>query len=120
VRLLSVEAETFRAEGRFGRAAEALDTARRLQPENAGLHFQAAQLYEQMGRFDAAAESVRAGARAQGPGGQEQAKAWLDRLEKGGEAQRIKALEAPTPLERMLGEEDAALDAGGARSARRR
>ena len=120
VRLLSVEADTFRAEGRFGRAAEALDTARRLQPENAGLHFQAAQLYEQMGRFDAAAEAVRAGARAQGPGGDERARAWLDRLEKAGEAQRMKALEAPTPLERMLGEEESAGADAGARSASRR
>ncbi|HXX30386.1 MAG TPA: tetratricopeptide repeat protein [Myxococcaceae bacterium] len=120
VRLLAAEAETFRAEGRLGRALEALDTARRLQPENAGLHYQAAQLYEQMGRLDAAAEAVRAGARAEGPAGAERARAWLERLEREGETQRIKALEGPTPLEKMLGEEESAGADGGARSAARR
>jgi len=77
VRLLTTEAETYRVEGRLGRALESLDTALRLSPENAGLQYQAAQLYEQLGRFDAAAEAVRAGELAEGPSGAARAQAWL-------------------------------------------
>jgi predicted Zn-dependent protease len=113
VRLLTTEAETYRAEGRLGRALESLDTALRLSPENAGLQYQAAQLYEQLGRFDAAAEAVRAGERAEGPSGAAQAQAWLDRLDKGASAQKLKALEIPPELQRLMDEDDAAqADAG--------
>jgi tetratricopeptide (TPR) repeat protein len=113
VRLLATEAETYRVEGRIGRALESVDTARRLAPENPGLQYQAAQLYEQLGRFDAAGEAVRAGARAEGPAGATRAQQWLDRLEKGSEAQQLKQLETPSALQKMLDEDDAAqADAG--------
>lgn len=113
VRLLSTEAETYRVEGRIGRALESLDTARRLAPENAGLQYQAAQLYEQLGRFDAAAEAVRAGARAEGPAGVARAQQSLDRLQKASEAQQLKGLETPSPLQKLLNEDDAAQADGG-------
>jgi predicted Zn-dependent protease len=113
VRLLSTEAETYRLEGRIGRALESLDSARRIAPENPGLQYQAAQLYEQLGRFDAAEEAVRAGARAEGPTGAARAQEWLARLEKAADAQQLKALETPSPLQKMLEEDDAALADGG-------
>jgi len=113
VRLLSTEAETYRVEGRIGRALESLDTARRLAPDNAGLQYQAAQLYEQLGRFDAAAEAVRAGVRAEGPAGAARAQEWLARLEKASEAQQLKGLEAPSPLQKLLNEDAASHVDGG-------
>jgi tetratricopeptide (TPR) repeat protein len=113
VRLLATEAESYRMEGRIGRALESLDTARRLAPENAGLQYQAAQLYEQEGRFDAASEAVRAGARADSPAGVLRAQAWLERLQKGSQAQQLKGLETPSPLQKLLDEDDAEhVDAG--------
>ncbi|MGO9767923.1 MAG: tetratricopeptide repeat protein, partial [Myxococcaceae bacterium] len=120
VRLLTTEAETYRAEGRYGRALESLDTARRLSPESPGLQYQAAQLYEQLGRFDAAAEAVRAGARAEGPTSAARAHPWLERLEKASEAQRLQGLEKTSPLQKLLDEEDAEADAGPAARARAR
>jgi tetratricopeptide (TPR) repeat protein len=118
VRFLAAEAETYRAEGRLGRALESLDTARRLSPENAGLQYQAAQLYEQLGRYDAAEEAVRAGERAEGPSGAARAQAWLDRLDKGASAQKLKALETPPELQQLLEEEDVAHPDAGTRSGR--
>ncbi len=121
VRLLTTEAETYRVEGRYGRALESLDTARRLAPESPGLQYQAAQLYEALGRYDSASQAVRAGARAEGPGGAARAQAWLERLDKAAEAQQMKALEKTSPLQRMLEEEDAAAaDAGPPARARSR
>jgi predicted Zn-dependent protease len=119
VRLLSAEAETYRAEGRIGRALESLDSARRLSPENAGLQYQAAQLYEQLGRFDAAEEAVRAGARAEGPSGAARAQEWLARLQKASEAQQLKGLETPSPLQKLLDEDEAAQADAGARTGTR-
>ncbi len=106
VRLLTTEAETYRAEGRYGRALESLETARRLAPESAGLSYQAAQLYEQLGRFDAASEAVRAGARVEGAAGMARAQAWLDRLDKAAQAQELKSLEKAPPLQPLLDEAD--------------
>jgi tetratricopeptide (TPR) repeat protein len=121
VRFLTAEAETYRVEGRLGRALESLDTARRLAPENAGLQYQAAQLYEQLGRYDAAEEAVHAAARAEGPSGALRAQQWLDRLDQEASAQRLKAVETPPELQRLLDEDDAAhADAGGRRKSGRR
>jgi len=119
VRLLSFEAETYRAEGRIGRALESLDSARRLSPENAGLQYQAAQLYEKLGRFDAAEEAVRAGARAEGPSGAARAQEWLARLQRASEEQQLKGLETPSPLQKLLDEDDAAQADAGARTGSR-
>jgi tetratricopeptide (TPR) repeat protein len=119
VRLFSTEAETYRAEGRIGRALESLDTARRLAPENAGLQYQAAQLYELLGRYDAAAQAVSAGARAEGPSGAARAQQWLERLQTASSAQQLKGLETPSPLQKLLEEDDAARADAGARAASR-
>lgn len=120
VQLLTAEAETYRVEGRFSRALESLDTARRLAPDSAGLDYQVAQLYEQLGRFDAAAQAVRAGARTEGPGAMARVQPWLDRLQKAATAQQLKAVEAPSPLQKLVDEEEAAMDAGPPAAARRR
>ncbi len=116
VRLLATEAETYRVEGRLTRALELLDTARRLAPETPGLHYQAAQFYEQLGRFDAASEAVRAGARAEGPAGETRAQAWLERLQRALETQQLKGLEMPPELQKLLEEDDAATADAGARA----
>jgi hypothetical protein len=56
---------------------------------------------------------VSAGERAEGPSGAARAQAWLDRLDKGASAQKLKALETPPELQRLMDEDDAAqADAG--------
>jgi Flp pilus assembly protein TadD len=65
-RLLQAEGALLRAEGRNGKALEAFLSAARLQPENAGLHFEVARLYEQLQRPHDAIRAIREGTRLEG------------------------------------------------------
>ncbi len=49
-RLVLAQAETYRVEGRYGRALDLVQTAMRLSPGEPGLHRQAAELYENLKR----------------------------------------------------------------------
>ena len=98
-RLLLAEAETYRFEGRFGRALDLVQTAMRLAPGEPGLHRQAAELYEAMHRpREALAEvGVSLGGREPDPGTRE----WMDRLRTAVDTETVRALEKPTGLDAL-------------------
>ncbi len=79
--LFEREAALFIAEERWGRALEALETASRLQPTRADLHYRVATVYERLGSVHAALEAVRKGRLLDTPAGAKAQDATVARLE---------------------------------------
>jgi tetratricopeptide (TPR) repeat protein len=79
-RLFAAQGQAFEMEQRFAKALEAYQTASRLQPESAGLHYDVARMHEAHRQPGAAAQEVLAGMRVDTPAGAANAKPWADRL----------------------------------------
>jgi tetratricopeptide (TPR) repeat protein len=80
-RMMMAEAGYFEAENAPARAISAYQSAARLMPGYSSPHYQAARLYEALGKFDAAAREVHEGIRIDGPEAAKAQAAWLERLE---------------------------------------
>lgn len=81
-RLMLAEAGLYEAENALARAVSSYQSAARLMPGSSGPHYQAARLYEAMGKFDAAAREVHEGIRIDGPDAARTHAPWLERLAK--------------------------------------
>lgn len=79
--LFEREGDLWASQDRPGRALEALQTASRLQPSRADLHYKLARVHERLGIPRAAVEAVRAGRRLDTPEGAAAADAWIQRLQ---------------------------------------
>ncbi len=75
------EAALWIQEKRFPRALEALQTASRIEPSRADLHYRMAEVYERMGSLHSALDEVRLGRVLDSPEGAKSRDAWVDRLE---------------------------------------
>ena len=75
------EASLYMQEERWGRAIEALQTASRIEPTRADLHYLLADLYERMGSLHAAVDEVRKGRVLDTPEGAKAQQPRLERLE---------------------------------------
>jgi predicted Zn-dependent protease len=75
------EAALWLAEERFPRALDALQTASRIEPTRADLHYRLAQVYERMGSLHSALDEVRRGRLLDSPEGARAQDAWVARLE---------------------------------------
>ena len=80
-RMMMTEAGFYEAENAPARAISAYQSAGRLMPSYSAPHYQAARLYEQLGKFDAAAREVHEGIRIDGPGAEKAQAPWLERLQ---------------------------------------
>jgi tetratricopeptide (TPR) repeat protein len=80
--LLLTEADAYGRDGRAIKQLEAYQSAARLQPANAVLHYNAAHVLEGLGRTGDALEEVRAGVRIEGPSAAQTQRPWMDALEK--------------------------------------
>jgi tetratricopeptide (TPR) repeat protein len=99
MRLVLAEAETYRAEGRYGRALDLVQTAVRLAPNDPGLHRQAAQLYEAMRRPGDALRSHhrRPDVRRPGRSSDGRVDGTPPRLRRGGEGEGTRSISRPGP-----------------------
>ncbi len=79
-RFLRAEGQLLSAEGKKGKALQAFLSASRLSPEDPGLHYETAQLYEALQRPHEAIRAVREAARLEGRM-RPDIEAWLTRLE---------------------------------------
>lgn len=80
--LFQKEAALLVAEERWGRALEALETAARLEPTRADLHYQMAHVYERMGSLPSALEAIRKGRLLDSPAGAKAQDVNVARLER--------------------------------------
>jgi tetratricopeptide (TPR) repeat protein/uncharacterized membrane protein YidH (DUF202 family) len=94
-RLILAEADTYRAEGRYGRALDLVQTAMRLSPGEPGLHRQAAELYEGLKRPREALREVEVAVQLSQQGVDPGTRAWMDRLRAAVDAETVRELEAP-------------------------
>jgi tetratricopeptide (TPR) repeat protein len=81
-RTFQFEARTWMAEERWSRALDALQTASRIEPARADLHYRMAEVYERMGSLHSALDELRRGRLLDTPEGAKAQDAWLLRLEK--------------------------------------
>jgi len=79
-RLFAAQGHAFEQEHRLGKALEAYQTASRLQPQSAGLHYDVARMLEAHHQPGSAAQEVLAGMRVDSPAGAANARPWADRL----------------------------------------
>lgn len=75
------EATLWIQEERYPRALDALQTAVHIEPQNAGLHYRLAEVYERMGSLHSAVDEIRRGRLLDTPEGAKSRDAWLNRLE---------------------------------------
>lgn len=75
------EASLWLQEERFPRALDAYQTAARIEPARADLHYRLAQVYERMGSFHSALDEVRRGRLLDSPEGAKAQDPWMARLE---------------------------------------
>lgn len=78
--LFQREAALWQAQERWGLALEALQTASRIEPNRADLHYRLAELYERMGSVHSAVDEVRRGRLLDTPEGARAKDALMDRL----------------------------------------
>ncbi|MCC6338279.1 MAG: O-antigen ligase family protein [Myxococcales bacterium] len=76
------EARTWMLEERWPRALDALQTASRIEPGRADLHYRMAEVYERMGSLHSALDEVRRGRLLDSPDGAKTQDPWVERLEK--------------------------------------
>ena len=96
-RLVTTQAGLFEAEKSWARAVAAYQTAGRLQPAWSHPHYQAARIYEGLGKYDLALDSLREAVRRDGPGARDAQAAWLERLQRGAEELRGRRSPPPEP-----------------------
>lgn len=75
------EANLWAQEERWGRALDALQTASRIEPGRADLHYRLAEVYERMGSLHSALDEVRKGRLLDSPDGAKSRDPWVARLE---------------------------------------
>lgn len=78
--LFQREASLWLSEDRLPRALDALQTASRLEPASADLHYRLAEIFERMGSVHSALEEVWRGRVLDSPEGAKARDAWADRL----------------------------------------
>jgi tetratricopeptide (TPR) repeat protein len=101
-RLVLAQADTYRVEGRYGRALDLVQTAMRLSPDDPGLHRRAAELYESLKRPREALHEVETAVSLSGQPADPGTSAWMDRLRSGVDAEAVRALDparAPDALD---------------------
>lgn len=81
-RTFQLEAQTWMKEERWPRALDALQTASRIEPARADLHYRLAEVYERMGSLHSALDEVRRGRLLDTPDGAKAQDSWVLRLEK--------------------------------------
>lgn len=81
-RTFQAEARTWMTEERWPRALEAYQTASRIEPARADLHYRIAEVYERMGSLHSALDEVRRGRLLDTPEGAKAQDSWVARLEK--------------------------------------
>ncbi|MEW5739578.1 MAG: O-antigen ligase family protein [Myxococcota bacterium] len=81
-RAFRLEAQTWMKEERWPRALEAFQTAARLEPARADLHYRMAEVYERMGSLHAALDEVRRGRLLDTAEGAKAQDPWVERLER--------------------------------------
>lgn len=81
-RTFQLEARTWMTEERWPRALDALQTASRIEPARADLHYRLAEVYERMGSLHSALDEVRRGRLLDTPEGAKAQDSWVLRLEK--------------------------------------
>ncbi|HYV43895.1 MAG TPA: O-antigen ligase family protein [Myxococcaceae bacterium] len=79
-RMFSCQGRAFEQERRFAKALEAYQTASRLMPDHAGLHYDVARMHEVHHQPGAAAQEVLAGMRVDAPAAAAAQRTWADRL----------------------------------------
>lgn len=79
--LFQREASLFMQEAKWGRALEALQTASRIEPTRADLHYRIAEVYERMGSPSSALDALRKGRTLDTPAGAKAQDATVQRLE---------------------------------------
>lgn len=79
--LFQTEASLWMQEERWGRALDALQTASRIEPTRADLHYRLAELYERIGSLHSALDEVRKGRVLDTPDGAKAQDPWVARLE---------------------------------------
>jgi len=100
-RLILAEADTYRAEGRYGRALDLVQTAMRLSPGEPGLHRQAAALYEGLRRPREALREVELAVQLSQQGADPDTRAWMDRLRAAVDSETLRELETPRGLDAL-------------------
>ncbi|RPH64595.1 MAG: tetratricopeptide repeat protein, partial [Myxococcaceae bacterium] len=116
-RLVLAQADTYRVEGRHGRALDLVQTAMRLSPGDPGLHRQAAELYEALKRPREALREVEVSLSGQAPDAA--TRAWMDRLRTAIDLETVRALDPARGLD-ALDSADAGVDPSQSRRLRGR
>jgi tetratricopeptide (TPR) repeat protein len=116
-RLVLAQAETYRVEGRYGRALDLVQTAMRLSPDQPGLHRQAAELYEALKRPREALHEVEASLSGQTPDAA--TRAWMERLRTAIDLETVRALDPARGLD-ALDSADGGVDSSQPRRAQGR
>ncbi len=91
--LFTREATLWESTGRWARALDGWQTASRLEPARADLHYRMAAAYERMGSMHAALDEVRAGRLLDTPEGAKAQDGWVNRLD----AQATNQMPVPSP-----------------------
>jgi tetratricopeptide (TPR) repeat protein/uncharacterized membrane protein YidH (DUF202 family) len=100
-RLVLAQADTYRVEGRYGRALDLVQTAMRLSPGDPGLHRQAAELYESLKRPREALHEVEAAISLSGQPADPGTQAWLERLRTAVDVETVRALDPARGLDAL-------------------
>ena len=100
-RLVLAQAETYRVEGRYGRALDLVQTAMRLSPGDPGLHRQAAELYESLKRPREALHEVEVAVSLSGQPADPGTQAWLGRLRTAVDVETVRALDPARGLDAL-------------------
>ena len=100
-RLVLAQAETYRVEGRYGRALDLVQTAMRLSPGDPGLHRQAAGLYESLKRPRDALREVEVALSLSGQPPDPGTQAWMERLRTAIDLETVHALDPARGLDAL-------------------
>ena len=99
IRLILAQAETYRVEGRAGRALDLVQTAMRLAPGDPGLHRQAAELYESLKHPREALHEVEVALSLSGQPADSGTQAWMERLRTAIDLETARALDPARGLD---------------------
>lgn len=110
--LFRYQGRAFEQERRFAKALDAYQTAVRLKPERAELHYAVARMHEEHRQHGAAAREVQEGMKVDSPQGAATARTWADRLlaEERGLMER-EAIQDQNARERLINDRMLEIDA---------
>ena len=100
-RLVLTQAETYRVEGRYGRALDLVQTAMRLSPGDPGLHRQAAQLYQSLKRPREALHEVETAVSLSGQPADPGTQVWMEQLRTAIDVETVRALDPARGLDAL-------------------